>query len=344
MCGISGELRFDGRPPTSGRWAACATSSPPAVPTDRACTPRGPSPSGTAGWPSSTCRATGNQPMVDAELGLTIVFNGCIYNYRAAAVRARGRGLPVLLHQRHRGDPQGVPRVGRRRSSTTWSACSPSASSSATRVACVLARDRLGIKPLYLDRRPGMLRFASTAAGARPGGRRRHDHRPRRPAPLPDASTPSSPRRARSSRASRSCRRRRLLVIEPDGRERQVTLLGSADPRRRAGPGPQRRRVAGAGRGVAAARRRAPARGRRARRRAALRRPRLQPHRRPARRGRPARPADVLVGLRDDRRRGGQRVPGTRTSSRDAYGTEHHKFTVEPTATCSTCSPRPSTR
>jgi asparagine synthase (glutamine-hydrolysing) len=26
--------------------------------------------------------ATGDQPMVDADLGLTIVFNGCIYNHR----------------------------------------------------------------------------------------------------------------------------------------------------------------------------------------------------------------------------------------------------------------------
>ena len=34
----------------------------------------------------------------------------------------------------------------------------------------VLARDRLGIKPLYLDERPGLLRFASTPQALIAGG------------------------------------------------------------------------------------------------------------------------------------------------------------------------------
>ena len=55
MCGISGELRFDGRPADV---AAVDAHDPgawrPAGPTARACGPTGPTPSGTGAWPSST--------------------------------------------------------------------------------------------------------------------------------------------------------------------------------------------------------------------------------------------------------------------------------------------------
>ena len=108
--------------------------------------------------------------MVDPELGLTVVFNGCIYNYPALRAELEGHGLPLLLHQRHRGDPQGATTAGASASSTTSSACSPSASSSATAGRAVLARDRLGIKPLYLHRRPGAP--AVRVDAARPGRRR----------------------------------------------------------------------------------------------------------------------------------------------------------------------------
>ena len=54
----------------------------------------------------------GAQPMVDAELGLVSVFNGCIYNYRQLRDELRGARLPVLLHLRHRGDRQGLPPLG----------------------------------------------------------------------------------------------------------------------------------------------------------------------------------------------------------------------------------------
>ncbi len=50
----------------------------------------------------------GDQPMSDDELGLTIAFNGCIYNHRELRRRAGGGGIPVRLQQRHRGGAQGV--------------------------------------------------------------------------------------------------------------------------------------------------------------------------------------------------------------------------------------------
>ena len=111
MCGISGEIRFDGRAAHVGAVAAMTDELAPAVPTAAGSGRRDRSPSVTAGSRSSTCRARA-QPMTDSELGLTIVFNGCIYNHHQLRSELVGRGLPLLLHQRHRGDPQGVPPLG----------------------------------------------------------------------------------------------------------------------------------------------------------------------------------------------------------------------------------------
>ncbi|MDT7645207.1 MAG: hypothetical protein QOC75_2207, partial [Pseudonocardiales bacterium] len=82
MCGIAGEIRFDS---ASADAAAVARMCDTMV-------PRGPDGNGLF---SSGRIALGHrrlkiidlsekaaQPMVDPELGLTVVFNGCIYNYR----------------------------------------------------------------------------------------------------------------------------------------------------------------------------------------------------------------------------------------------------------------------
>ena len=113
----------------------------------------------------------GAQPMVDA------------------APRPRGRlqRLHLQLPRAARGARGGRPRVrlrratprccsrpttaGARASSSASRACSPSPSSSGTSGRVVLARDRLGIKPLYLADGPdGGLRFASTLPALLAGG------------------------------------------------------------------------------------------------------------------------------------------------------------------------------
>ena len=96
------------------------------------------------------------------ELGLTVVFNGCIYNYQELRAELRGRGYRFFSHVRHRGDPQGLRRSGAPTASSGSRACSPSRSSSGDSGRLVLGRDRLGIKPLYLDQTADRLRFAST--------------------------------------------------------------------------------------------------------------------------------------------------------------------------------------
>jgi len=176
MCGISGEIRTDGRPADVAAVEAM---------TD-AMAPRGPDGSGV--WASGS-RAlghrrlaiidlshAGDQPMVDPELGLTVVFNGCIYNHRDLRAELEAKGYrffstsdtEVIAKAYHCFGDGFVDRligmfafaVVERDSGRT-----------------LLVRDRLGIKPLYLADVPGGLRFASSIpallAGSRTGGRGR---------------------------------------------------------------------------------------------------------------------------------------------------------------------------
>jgi asparagine synthase (glutamine-hydrolysing) len=110
------------------------------------------------------------QPMVDAELGLTIAFNGMVYNYPDCA-GSSSRGLPLLLHQRHRGGPQGLRHWGEDFVDhlVGMFAC---AIVERDRGRVVLARDRLGHQAALPRRGAGALRFASTlpAPARRAGG------------------------------------------------------------------------------------------------------------------------------------------------------------------------------
>ena len=161
MCGIVGERRFDGR---AADLSALERGS------DRLAA-RGPDGSGV--WASGPVAlahrrlsiidlsAAGSQPMVDAELGLSVVFNGCIYNYRDLRQELSGLGYRFFSHS----DTEVIAKAYRE-----WgTGCVDHffgmfAFALAERDSgrLVLARDRLGIKPLYLDETPARLRFAST--------------------------------------------------------------------------------------------------------------------------------------------------------------------------------------
>jgi len=101
------------------------------------------------------------QPMVDNELGLGIVYNGAIYNYPDLRRELQGRGYrffstgdtEVILKAYHAWGESCVARLSGMFAFAVWERDSG-------RV--LLARDRLGIKPLYLTQVPGALRFAST--------------------------------------------------------------------------------------------------------------------------------------------------------------------------------------
>jgi asparagine synthase (glutamine-hydrolysing) len=101
------------------------------------------------------------QPMLDNELGLGIVFNGCIYNYRELRAELRALGYrffsegdtEVILKAYHAWGIGCVDRFQGMFAFAVWER-------DAGRL--ILARDRLGIKPLYVAEIDNGLRFAST--------------------------------------------------------------------------------------------------------------------------------------------------------------------------------------
>jgi asparagine synthase (glutamine-hydrolysing) len=161
MCGIAGEIRFDETPADIDAVTAMTA----------ALHRRGPD-----GWGIHAGGATAlghrrlkiidlsdraAQPMVDPELGLSGVFNGCIYNYRELRCELRAAGYrffsdsdsEVLLKAYHRWGTHCVDHFLGMFAFAVLERASGR---------LVLGRDRLGIKPLYLSQTPSRLRFAST--------------------------------------------------------------------------------------------------------------------------------------------------------------------------------------
>jgi asparagine synthase (glutamine-hydrolysing) len=112
----------------------------------------------------------GDQPIVDAQLGLTIVFNGCVYNYRELRRELEREGhrfastsdSEVIMKAYARWGQRCVERFAGMFAFALYEHDSGR---------LVLARDRLGIKPLYLaEVAGGGLRFASTLPALLAGG------------------------------------------------------------------------------------------------------------------------------------------------------------------------------
>jgi asparagine synthase (glutamine-hydrolysing) len=112
----------------------------------------------------------GDQPLRDPELGLVIVFNGCIYNHIELRAELEGAAYSfrstsdteVILKAFHHWGPQ------RFVDHLIGMFAFAIVETESGRV--VLARDRLGIKPLYLAEVDGALRFASTLPALLAGG------------------------------------------------------------------------------------------------------------------------------------------------------------------------------
>lgn len=160
MCGLCGEISFEG------------PGDPGAV--ERmvdALTDRGPDAGGILGHDRVTfghrrlkiigLSSASQQPMQDPELGLTLVFNGCIYNYQSLRDELQGKGYrffstsdtEVVLKAYHAWGPRCVDRFLGMFAFAVLERDSG-------RV--VIARDRLGIKPLYYSEAKGRFRFASS--------------------------------------------------------------------------------------------------------------------------------------------------------------------------------------
>jgi len=101
------------------------------------------------------------QPMVDPDLGLTVVFNGAIYNYRELRDELCNKGYrffstgdtEVILKAFHAWGPDCVERLSGMFAFAVWERESGRVT---------LARDRLGVKPLYYTESDGSVRFASS--------------------------------------------------------------------------------------------------------------------------------------------------------------------------------------
>ena len=170
MCGFSGELRLDGTSPDVAAVARMAGRMASRGPDGEGLWASGPLALGHRRLSIIDLSACGNQPMHDPELGLTIVFNGCIYNYRELREELRAeRGYrffstsdtEVLMKAYDAWGDGFVDRLQgmfafvlhERDSGRTF-----------------MARDRFGIKPLYLAETPQRLRFASSLPALVAGG------------------------------------------------------------------------------------------------------------------------------------------------------------------------------
>src|SRR4051794_17845462 len=160
MCGLCGEVRSDGHPSLAAVETMADTMQD-----------RGPDAGGFFSQGSVSLghrrlsildlASTSQQPMVDAELGLAIAFNGCIYNFRELRAELAAQGYrffsngdtEVILKAYAAWGPRCVERFLGMFAFAIWERDSGR---------IVLARDRLGIKPLYWTETSNGLRFAST--------------------------------------------------------------------------------------------------------------------------------------------------------------------------------------
>ena len=169
MCGICGELRFDQSVPDMAALQRMTATL----------ARRGPN---HEGFYSDDALAFGHrrlaiidlsshadQPMVDKDLHLALVFNGTIYNYKELRAELidlgyeffSGGDTEVIIKAYHAWGEHCVERFFGMFAFALWDMRSR---------ALFLARDRLGIKPLYYSLDGVRLRFASTMQALLAGG------------------------------------------------------------------------------------------------------------------------------------------------------------------------------
>jgi len=161
MCGICGEIRFDGSQPSIESVTRMNRVMFPRGPDGNGVFQSGPLAIGHQRLKILDLSEHAQQPMIDSELGLGIVFNGCIYNFRDLRVQLQGLGYrffsegdtEVILKAYAAWGIECVDRFHGMFAFAIWERDSGR---------LVLARDRLGIKPLYYTELANGLRFAST--------------------------------------------------------------------------------------------------------------------------------------------------------------------------------------
>jgi asparagine synthase (glutamine-hydrolysing) len=160
MCGICGELRFDGHGADLAAIQCMTERLERRGPDHGGSFSDGPLGFGHRRLSVIDLSEHSDQPLVDQELCLSLVFNGAIYNYRELRKELQAKGYhffsegdsEVILKAWHAWGEACVERLQGMFAFAIWEE---------DRNRLFLARDRMGIKPLYYSLDDNRLRFAS---------------------------------------------------------------------------------------------------------------------------------------------------------------------------------------
>lgn len=161
MCGFAGQYRFDDQAPSAALVESMSQKLAPRGPDGAGVFVHGPVALAHRRLKIIDLSEHAAQPMVDAQMGLTVVFNGCIYNYKELRKTLEAVGYRFFSH----GDTEVISKAYHH-----WGAACVEHLQGMFAFAVyerdtgrlVLARDRFGIKPLYVAEVDGALVFAST--------------------------------------------------------------------------------------------------------------------------------------------------------------------------------------
>jgi asparagine synthase (glutamine-hydrolysing) len=167
MCGIAGEFRFDNKAPDAAAMNRMLAKLARRGPDAEGQHADGPVRLGHRRLAIIDLSPRSQQPMLDAASGTALVFNGTIYNYPELRAELIGRGhvfhsdgdTEVILRAYLQWGEACVERLHGMFAFAVWN-----------RETLFLARDRLGIKPLYYSENLGCFRFASTPQALQAAG------------------------------------------------------------------------------------------------------------------------------------------------------------------------------
>src|SRR6476619_4879865 len=158
MCGLAGEIRFDGRAADVAALGAMCDCLTPRGPDGVGVWAHGPIALGHRRLSIIDLSVAGSQPMIDSAIGLRVVFNGCIYNYRDLRADLESAGYRFF-------STSDTEVIGKAYAHWGLNFVDHLLGMFAFAIVehasgqVILGRDRLGIKPLYVDHTPERLRF-----------------------------------------------------------------------------------------------------------------------------------------------------------------------------------------
>lgn len=169
MCGLAGELRFDNQPADLAAVERITHHLAPRGPDAWGFHSQGPIALGHRRLKIMDLSDGSAQPMIDSHLGLSLAFNGAIYNFPELRAELEALGYQfhsggdteVLLKGYHAWGADMLPKLNGMFAFAIWERDNKR---------LFIARDRLGVKPLYLSRTDKRLRFASALPALLKGG------------------------------------------------------------------------------------------------------------------------------------------------------------------------------